>query len=47
METSSINRENFDWKSYLKKYKDIKNVDNEESAWDHWTNKGKKQTYRA
>jgi hypothetical protein len=43
MESSSIKRENFDWKTYLKKYKDIKNVDNEESAWKHWTNKGKKQ----
>lgn len=43
MESSSIKRENFDWKTYLRKYKDIKNVDNEESAWKHWTNKGKKQ----
>ena len=43
MNKSSIEKGNFDWKKYLKKYKDIKNIDNEESAWDHWLNKGKKQ----
>jgi hypothetical protein len=43
MEISPIKRENFDWKTYLKKYKDIKDVNDEESAWKHWTNKGKKQ----
>ena len=43
MNTSSIEKENFDWKTYLRKYKDIKNIDNEESAWNHWVNKGKKQ----
>jgi hypothetical protein len=43
MEISLINKENFDWKTYLRKYKDIKNVTDCDSAWDHWVNKGKKQ----
>jgi hypothetical protein len=43
MEISLITKENFDWKTYLRKYKDIKNVTDCESAWDHWVNKGKKQ----
>jgi len=43
MELSSITKENFDWKTYLRKYKDIKNVTDCESAWEHWVNKGKKQ----
>jgi hypothetical protein len=43
MNISSIEKENFDWKTYLRKYKDIKNIDNIDSAWDHWVNKGKKQ----
>jgi hypothetical protein len=38
-----ICRENFNWKKYVERYKDLKSIDNIDSAWNHWCEEGKKQ----
>jgi len=38
-----ICKENFNWKKYVDRYKDLKSIDNIDSAWNHWCEEGKKQ----
>jgi hypothetical protein len=38
-----ICKENFNWKRYVERYKDLKNIDNIDSAWNHWCEEGRKQ----
>ena len=38
-----ICKENFNWKKYVDRYKDLKNIDNIDSAWNHWCEEGRKQ----
>lgn len=34
------NLEKFDWEKYISSYDDLKNINNKEHAWHHWTNHG-------
>ena len=34
---------NFDWKSYINFYPDLKKLDTKEMAWDHWIHHGKEE----
>ena len=36
-------KNNFDWKKYIKKYEDLSNIKCKEDAWDHWINHGKNE----
>jgi hypothetical protein len=38
-----ICKENFNWKKYVDRYKDLKNIDNIDTAWNHWCEQGRKQ----
>ena len=38
-----ICKENFNWKKYVDRYKDLKSIDNLDNAWNHWCEEGKKQ----
>ena len=38
-----ISKENFNWQKYVNRYKDLRTIDNIDSAWDHWCEEGKKQ----
>jgi hypothetical protein len=38
-----ISKENFNWQKYIDRYKDLKNIDNIDTAWNHWCEEGKKQ----
>jgi len=38
-----ICRENFNWEKYVERYKDLKSINNIDSAWNHWCEEGKKQ----
>ena len=40
---NNVTYENFDWKTYIKNYKDLIYINNKETAWDHWINHGKKE----
>jgi hypothetical protein len=38
-----ICKENFNWEKYVDRYKDLKSVDNIDSAWNQWCEEGRKQ----
>jgi hypothetical protein len=38
-----ICKENFNWKKYIERYKDLKSIDNIDSAWNQWCEEGRKQ----
>jgi len=38
-----ICKENFNWQKYVDRYKDLKNIDDLDTAWNHWCEEGKKQ----
>jgi hypothetical protein len=38
-----ICKENFNWQKYVNRYKDLKTINNLDSAWNHWCEEGKKQ----
>jgi hypothetical protein len=38
-----ISKENFNWLKYVERYKDLKTINNIDSAWVHWCEEGKKQ----
>jgi hypothetical protein len=38
-----ICKENFNWKKYVDRYKDLKSIDNLDNAWNHWCEDGRKQ----
>jgi hypothetical protein len=38
-----ICKENFNWQKYIDRYKDLKNINNLDTAWNHWCEEGKKQ----
>jgi hypothetical protein len=37
----NVEYENFNWKTYIKKYNDLKSILSKEQAWLHWINHGK------
>ena len=43
--TCNIDFENFNWKYYIRKYKDLRDhgILNKKKAWTHWCNFGKKE----
>jgi hypothetical protein len=38
-----IDFNNFDWKTYINNYDDLKDFDSKKKAWDHWIKNGKKE----
>ena len=38
-----ICKENFNWKKYVDRYKDLKSINNIDLAWNHWCEEGRKQ----
>jgi len=38
-----ICKENFNWKKYVDRYKDLKSINNIDTAWNHWCKEGRKQ----
>jgi hypothetical protein len=38
-----ICKENFNWKKYVDRYKDLKSINNIDTAWNHWCEEGRKQ----
>jgi hypothetical protein len=38
-----ICKENFNWKKYVDRYKDLKSITDVDTAWNHWCEEGRKQ----
>jgi hypothetical protein len=38
-----ICKENFNWQKYVNRYKDLKNIADLDTAWNHWCEEGRKQ----
>ena len=38
-----ICKENFNWKKYVDRYKDLKSIADLDTAWNHWYEEGRKQ----
>ena len=38
-----ICKENFNWQKYVNRYKDLKNITDLDTAWNHWCEEGRKQ----
>ncbi len=38
-----ICKENFNWEKYVNRYKDLKNIADLDTAWNHWCEEGRKQ----